>query len=298
LRTIQEKSIRLGAVKVTETTGWALDQILNAALGYQMSTARWEGFCAGNAHWPVRGVVVCYAPTLQILRRAAAEGKTLIITREHPFYLHGGLNYPYDTEGLEAALKDDPVVTAKNDIITANKIMIYRISTAWDNFRPQAQSAALAQAMGFTQIIPQPNPKSRGVICDTPRTAIKGLAQTAYETLKARSPRIIGDPEATVTRVAVLSGETDPKLGLAALIADSKVDGVITGAGGVIDEVDGAIGYFRDVVGSGRKIALLAVGYGPSEEPGGAEMVRWMRTVLPDVRIDWWQVPDPSWVPR
>jgi putative NIF3 family GTP cyclohydrolase 1 type 2 len=282
----------------TETTGWVVDQILNAAMGFQMSTARWEGFCAGNTHWPVRSVVVCYAPTLEVLRRAASEGKTLVVVREHPFYMHGGLNYPYNTEGLEAALKDDPVVAAKNDIITANKIVIYRMSTAWDNFRPQAQSAALAQAMGLTPIAPQPNPRSRGVICDTPQTALKSLVQTAYQTLKARAPRIVGDPEATVTRLAVLAGETDPKLGLAALIADPNVDGVIAGAGGVIDEVDGAIGYFRDVVGSGRKIAMLAVGYGPSEEPGGVELARWMRTVLPDLSIDWWPVPDPCWIPR
>jgi hypothetical protein len=232
----------------TETTGWAVDQILNAAMGFQMSTARWEGFCAGNTHWPVRNVVVCYAPTLEVLRRAASEGKTLIVVRVHPFYMHGGLNYPYNTEGLEAALKDDPIVAAKNDIITVNKIVIYRMSTAWE--------------------------------------------------LKARAPRIVGDPEATVTRLAVLAGETDPKLGLAALIADPNVDGVIAGAGGVIDEVDGAIGYFRDVVGSGRKIAMLAVGYGPSEEPGGVELARWMRTVLPDLSIDWWPVPDPCWIPR
>src|ERR1039458_1601301 len=105
----------------TETTGWAVDQILNAAMGHQMSTALWEGFCAGSTHWPVRGVVVCYAPTLDVLRRAAAEGKTLIVTREHPFYMHSGLNYPYLTEGLEAALKGDPVVQAKTDIVTANK---------------------------------------------------------------------------------------------------------------------------------------------------------------------------------
>ena len=59
-------------------------------MGSQMSTAMWEGFCAGNMHWPVRGVVVCYAPTLEVLRRAAAEGKTLIVTREHPFYMRRG----------------------------------------------------------------------------------------------------------------------------------------------------------------------------------------------------------------
>ena len=281
-----------------ETTGWAVDQILNAAMGHQMSTAMWEGFCAGDKHAPLRRVVVCYAPTLDVLRRAAGEGNTLIVTREHPFYMHGGLNYPYLTEGLEAALRDDPVVAAKREIIAASKLLVYRMSTAWDNFRPQAQSTALAQAMGLTPITPQPMPRSRGVICDCPRTTLTALAQTAYEKLKARSPRIVGDPKATVTRVAVQSGETDPKRGLADLIADPKIDGVIAGAGGVIDEVDGAIGYFQDVIGSGRRIAMLAVGYGPSEEPGGAEVARWMRTVLPDLTIEWWPVPDASWIPR
>ncbi len=281
-----------------ETTGWAVSQILNAAMGHQMSTAMWEGFCAGDTHWPVRSVVVCYAPTLELLRRAAAEGRSLIVTREHPFYMHGGLNYPYLTEGLEAALKDDPIVEAKRKIIAANKIVIYRMSTAWDNFRPQAQSTAMARALGLRPIAPQPNPRSRGVICDTPRTALTALAQTAYEKLKARAPRIVGDPRATVTRVAVQSGETDPKRGLAELIADPRIDGVIAGAGGVIDEVDGAIGYFQDVVGSGRQIAMLVVGYGPSHEPGGAEVARWMRTVLPELTIDWWPTPDPSWIPR
>ncbi len=281
-----------------ETTGWAVEQILNAALGHPMSTARWEGFCAGDTHWPVRSAVVCYAPTLEMLRRAAAEGKSLLITREHPFYMHGGLNYPYLTEGLEAALASDPVVEAKCSIVSASRIAIYRMGAAWDNFRPQAQSTALARTLGLTPIVRQPSPRSRGVICDTPRTALASLAAAAYEKLKARAPRIVGDPRATVTRVAVLSGETDPKRGLADLIADPRIDGVIAGAGGVIDEVDGAIGYFQDVVGSGRRIAMLAVGYGPSQEPGTAEMARWIRTVFPELGIDYWPTSDPSWIPR
>ena len=227
-----------------ETTGWAVGQILNAALGHQMSTAMWEGNCGGNMHWPVRNAVVCYAPTLEVLRRAAAEGKTMLVTREHPFFMHGGLNYPYLTEGLEAALKDDPVVAAKREIIASHKILVYRMATAWDNFRPQSQSAALARALGLKPIEPQPNPRSRGVICDVPRTSLAALAQVAYDKLQARAPRIVGDPQATVSRVAVLAGETDPKSGLAALIADPKIDGVIAGAGGVIDETDGAIGIF------------------------------------------------------
>jgi hypothetical protein len=96
----------------------------------------------------------------------------------------------------------------------------------------------------------------------------------------------------------VFAGSADTKRALADLIADPKIDGIITGAGGVIDEVDGAIGYFQDVIASGRNIAMLAVGYGPSEDPGMEDLARWLRTVLTDQVIEWWPVQDAGWIPR
>jgi putative NIF3 family GTP cyclohydrolase 1 type 2 len=279
-------------------TGRTVELLLNAALGEPMSTAMYEGLCAGAAGDPVYGVAVCYAPTLELLRRAASDRKTMIVSREHPFYLHGGLNYDYTTGGLEAALREDPVVAAKREVVTTNHLMVYRFSTGWDQFRPQAQSTALAKAMGLTPIPTAPGDRIRGVVCNLPRTSLIALAQTAVDRLKSGSPRIVGDLNASITRVAVLAGETDPKQTLAKIISDPKVDGVIAGAGGMIDEVDGAISYFRDVIATGRKIAMLAVGYGPSEEPGVAEMASWMQTALPDLSVEWWPAHDPSWIPR
>jgi hypothetical protein len=137
----------------------------------------------------------------------------------------------------------------------------------------------------------------RGVVCNLPRTSIAALAQTAADHLRTRAPRIVGDTSATVSKAAVLAGETDPTPALAQLLADPKIDCLIAGAGGVVDEVDGAIAYFRDIIATGRKIVLLAVGYGPSHEPGVAEMAKWLKGVLP-VPVDYWPVQDPSWIPR
>jgi hypothetical protein len=131
---------------------------------------------------------------------------------------------------------------------------------------------------------------------------LAALAQTAADRLKAFSSRTVGDTRSSVTRVAVLAGETDPTPALARLVADPKIDGVIAGAGSTVDEVDGAIAYFQDVVASGRRIAMLAIGYGPSQIPGSKDMVRWLREVLqgvsPALPIEWFETPDPSWIPR
>jgi putative NIF3 family GTP cyclohydrolase 1 type 2 len=279
-------------------TGWAVELLLNEAFGNPMTTARYEGLCAGDPHIATTGAVVCYAPTVQMLKRAPAEGKNLFLCREHPYYLHGGLNYPYTTDGLEEALKGDPVVAAKRKLIADANLTIYRFGAKWDEFRPQAQSAALARALGFKVADAASCMRVRGVVCTlTEKTTMTALAQRAATRLSCTAPRIVGDMQAQVTRVAVLAGETDPKEALGRLLADPAIDGLVAGAGGTIDEVDGAIAYFRDLIASGRKIALLAVGYGPSEDPGVGEMAVWMQGVLPDVKIDWWRFTDPSWIP-
>jgi putative NIF3 family GTP cyclohydrolase 1 type 2 len=280
-------------------TGRTVELLLNSAFGDPMTTAKYEGLCAGDPNLEVSGVAVCYAPTVENLRRAVAEQRNLFISREHPFFLHGGPNYSYVTEGLETAIKDDPVVEAKRDFIAAHNLMVYRFGAAWDQFRPQAQSSALARAMGLNPAIRPPSDRSRAVVCDLSReTTLFALAQSAVAQLKCTSPRTVGDFHTKVNRVAVIAGETDPKEALAKVLADPKIDGVIAGAGGVIDEVDGAISYFRDLIASGRRIALLAVGYGPSQEPGVREMAQWIRSVLPYLEVEWWPTSDPSWIPR
>ena len=295
---LPSESVMIGSEMDSELTGRTADLIVCAALGDPMSTARYEGLCAGNANSQVLGVAVCYAPTLDLLRRAAAEKKNLIVAREHPYFLHGGLYYSYGTDGLEAAMRDDPVVRAKREIINAHQLMVYRYASAWDQFQPKAQSLALAQALGLRPRPSAPTDRSRGVVCDVQRSTLTVLAQTAADRLKAFSPRTVGDPASSVSRVAVLAGETDPTPALARLLADPRIDGVIAGAGGTVDEVDGAIAYFQDLRASGRKIAMLAIGHLASEAPGCAEMAKWLHGVFPALSVEYWETADPSWIPR
>ena len=45
-----------------------------------------DTFLAGNRHSEVKGVVTTFAPSLEVLRKAVAGGKNMIIGRESPFW--------------------------------------------------------------------------------------------------------------------------------------------------------------------------------------------------------------------
>lgn len=300
-------------------TAKTVDLIVNATFGSPTSVAKYEGLCVGDQMAAVTGAVVCYAPTVDILRRATAEGRNLVITREHPFYLHGGLSWTYVSEGLlredpvvargvggtdrdlyvVAGLAHDPVVAAKRALIDQGGLIIYRQGAAWDQYRPAAQSAALARAIGLHVPPDQESARRRGVVCDLPtHPSITELVKLARESLSCASPRIVGEPGQTASRVAVLAGETDPVPTLADLLSDTQVDCVITGAGGILDEVDGGIAYFLDVLGSGRQIAMLTLGHGPSHEPGVQEMTDVLRPALADVDLQYWPSGGAGWIPE
>lgn len=296
-----------------------VDLLLNAAFGNQTSVARFEGLCFGNPMAPVTAAVVCYAPTVELLRRAVREGRNLIIAREHPLFLHGGLSYAYTSEGL---LREDPavsvtpagsdrdlyvvesfdsdsVVAAKRSMMAEGGLVVYRHGSAWDQYRPAAQSAALARAIGLEVSAEDERARRRGVVCHLPHgTTLADLADRARTRLGSNAPRIVGDVYRPVHRVAVIAGETDPVPAFADLLADPGIDCVIAGAGGILDEVDGGIAYFLDVMGAGRPISLMTVGYGPSHEPGVREMAAAIAQLIPDLDLEYWPSGDPSWSPQ
>jgi putative NIF3 family GTP cyclohydrolase 1 type 2 len=294
-------------------------RLLDIALDATAAPAVFEGLCVGDPTSEVTRVIVCYAPTVEVLQRASKTRGTMVISREHPFFLHGGIHARYTSESLletdpvartgpvgsdrdlyvVQGLKNDPVVTAKRKLIAEGRLSIARYGALWDTRRPTAQSEALARALSVRLTEDRSASRQRGVVgmLESPTSAID-LARTARAQLRTRSLRVVGNPELIVQRLAVLAGDTDPPESLAALLASAPdIHGIVTGAGGILDEVDGGVGYFGDLIGSGRRMAMLAVGYGPSHEPGVREMTERIAKILDGVPVEYWGVGDPSWNP-
>jgi putative NIF3 family GTP cyclohydrolase 1 type 2 len=255
-----------------------------------------EGFCAGNPATAVDSVVVCFSPTVAVVNRCVAEKKQFIISREHPFYLHGWSPAQPQSENWSARLpqaqKDDDATSRKRALLDEHGIVVYRLFSAWDAAKPSAQAAAFARALQL-----QPEPSRAGTEAETvyanlPRTTLEQLAARTAIQLNAPALRVTGDPNLHVSRAAVMHGLTGV-LSLAKAIRDPKVDAVILGETCEWE----ATPYFMDVIASGRRVGMILAGYESSEDPGGAEVARWLQSSIPGLSAVWWKDSEPCWIP-
>jgi hypothetical protein len=133
--------------------------IIDAALGNRITTPMWDGWCAGNTQWPVHG----WPRATRQLSTAAAGWDG----RAH----------------LWKQRSERPVVEAKRRIIESGRLMVYRLGSAWDQFRPAAQSHAPPAALGLTPQIMSPAERARCGVRPV-RTTVAALAQTAADRLR------------------------------------------------------------------------------------------------------------------
>lgn len=270
-----------GPVNATEVVHRLL-----TTLGTAAKEGEYEGFCAGDPQLSVTRVACCFSPTVEVLRRAAAEKRTLVIAREHPFYTHG----TFYASGTEAALKNDPVARAKRELISKSGLVVYRLSSLWDRARPGSQATALAEALDWR---PEPGGEARrDIVCRVPTTSLGALAARIERRVGAHTVRGVGDRNLSVKRVAVLTGYVDVPA-CAAATRDPQVHALIAGDA---CEWEGAE-YLKDLIDSGRKFGVLYAGFAATELPGTAVMARWLRSTLSGLDVSLLSSPEPARLP-
>src|SRR3712207_2913768 len=71
----------------TITAGQIIDRI-KANIGIPWRAQTVDNIIAGTAEMPVRGIATTMMATLDVVQRAAASGKNMVITHEPTFYSH------------------------------------------------------------------------------------------------------------------------------------------------------------------------------------------------------------------
>ena len=222
-----------------------------------------DTFKAGNPDTEVRGIATTGMSTFDLLRRASAKGRNLVITHEPTFY-----NDRDVTTGLEA----DPVYLAKQRFIADNRMVVWRFHDHAHAMRPDPLIAGSARMLGWTQYASPGDPRLYVI----PATTLSVLAADVARRLNDHAIRIVGDPAMRVSRIAL-----GPGYGMPPLTAEVDVS-----IGGEISESGGNAEYALDAAAAGQPKGMILLGHMMSEDHGMQEVAEWLRTLLADVPVE------------
>jgi putative NIF3 family GTP cyclohydrolase 1 type 2 len=268
---------------------------IKAAAGVVVKADSVDGLKAGDAATPVIGIVTTAMATLDVLRQAVKAGANVVITHEPAFYASNDARQPPPARGGFQATppegqdaRPDPVYAAKNAFIDQHRLVIVRLRDHWRLRQPSPMAEGLGGALGWRNHQAGADPSRYEI----PAVALGALAASVKTRLAGRGGlRVIGDPNTSIRRVALLPGSTPIAAALAALPA---ADAVIAGEVREWESVE----YARDAIYARPPKGLILTGRILSEEPGMRACATWLKTIVDGVPVSHIAAGDPYWRPR
>ena len=233
---------------------------------------------AGNLPTIAKGIVTTSMATMVVLQQTVKVGANIVITG-HPTF--------YGKADLPTLIKQDPVFAGKNEFITRNDLVVFRLSDHWRQRRPDPLAHGIATALGWAKYQSAGDP----LHFEIPTLRLDTLVSHVKNGLRSRGGiRVVGDPRTRVQRVGLLPGTTSIQTALKML---PDVDAIVAGEVREWESVE----YVRDKVFSGEKKGLILTGRVVSEEPGMDVCAEWLKTFVSEVPIRHISAGDPYWRP-
>ena len=249
-------------------------------VGVPWQTETVDTFKAGNPDTPVTGIAVTMMATMDVLERAAASSKNLIITHEPTFYNH------LDKLDVLEQKETDAVLAAKLAFIARHNLVVWRFHDHWHRRKPDGIVAGMVHALGWGKYQDVKNE----YLFTIPETTMEKLAAELKAKLSTHAMRVVADPQQKVKRVALVPGAS----GFAAetrALEMPDVDVLVTGEPREWETVE----YVADAVTQEKRKGLIILGHIPSEQAGMEECTRWLKTFVSEVPIEFVPTADPFW---
>ena len=238
-----------------------------------------DNVIAGNPDTPVTGIATTMMSTLEVIERAAAAGKNLVITHEPTFYLHQDRTEP---------LAGGATYQFKADFMRRHGMVVFRFHDHWHAHRPDGIAFGMARELGW-----ESNADPADLRLFTfPGTPLGRFAKEIASRLKIRTMRVVGDPELQVRRAIANWGYVSQERGID-MLARPDVDVLI---GGEAREWEVAE-YAQDIIATGKKKALILLGHVVSEQSGMKYCAEWLRSFVTEVPVEFVAAPEPFWSP-
>ncbi|MPZ20697.1 MAG: hypothetical protein GEV06_22725 [Luteitalea sp.] len=262
------------------TAGEVVDRIRkNLGVPWRENTYR-DTYKWGGPETVVTGIATTAFATLDVIRRAAAAGLNMILPHEVTFW-----NDRDDT----TIVSGDPLYKTKTDLLTRHNIVILRLHDHMHAQRPDFTYVGSARAIGLDRRYETAAGSHRFVI---PETTLGALAADISRRTGARALRVVGDPDANISRIQLGVGYATPT------VSGQEIDVVISGEQ---QEADGAFdspAYVLDAVTLGMAKGWIVLGHVISEEPGMLEMAQWIKGLAPELPVQLVQAGEPFWAPQ
>jgi len=248
---------------------------LRGKLGIDWRPQTVDGFKAGDPGTAVTGIAVTVLATTDVLRRAAAAGQNFVMTQEPLYYA------ATDEPGNRAK---DQVYLAKKAVIDEHRLVVFRLSEHWNARQPNESAKALAARLRWTSELPDAPQTYR--IAETPLAAL--AAQIRNRLAIRGGLRMVGQPTLRVRTIYVAPGTTSLAMAVTNL---QRADALLAGEPREWE----AVPYTLDTWSSERGKGLISIGRIVSEGPGMSACAAWIRSVVPEVRVESLTVTDPYW---
>jgi putative NIF3 family GTP cyclohydrolase 1 type 2 len=234
-----------------------------------------DTFKAGDPDRAVTGIATTFAATWEVLERAAASGKNLVITHEPTFYEHRE-----QTRQIEG----DAVLAAKRAFLEKHGLVVWRFHDLVHCRRPDGIVEGMVEALGWQKHQRPGTPPTFTL----PSTTVRALAGQLRRKLDARAVRVVGKLDMRLTQVGFMPGAADAPNQIR-FLARPDVEVLVTGESREWETVE----YVRDAVAQGQNKALILLGHVPSEEGGMKAMARWLAGFVREVPVGFLPAGDP-----
>jgi putative NIF3 family GTP cyclohydrolase 1 type 2 len=262
------------------TAGEVVDRIKkNLGVSWRETTYR-DTFKFGGPETVVVGIATTAFCSFEVVRKASAAGCNMIVPHEDTFWS--------DRDDV-SIVSDDPLYTAKVDFMRKNNIVVFRMHDHMHAQRPDFTYVGSAREIGLDPKYETAPASHRFVV---PETTLGALAAQVKARTGARALRVVGDPNARISRIQLGVGYATPA------INTTEVDVVISGEQQETDSTLDSPEYVLDAVTLGMNKGWIMLGHTISEEAGMLEMAQWIKGFVPEVPVQLVKAGEPFWAPR
>jgi len=231
----------------------------------------------GSGSSAVKGIATTMMATFDVVKRSVAAGMNLIVSHETPVYMHQDDVKP---------LASDATYLAKKEFIEKNQAVVFHFHDHWHAHRPEGIGTGMVRELGWEKNVDRENPR-RYVF---PGTPLAQFAKDMQSKLNARTMRVVGDPKLPVTKVGAAWGY----MSSVTMAARPDIEVLVVGETREWEVVE----YIQDCIAAGQKKALIVIGHVLSEQSGMKYCAEWLKTLIPEVPVQFIAAPEPFWNPN